>query len=437
MSLAFSEAPADRVVQRVGTSANVGFIYTDLTGTLEVDVVAYGTTTEVVSWHNAPIIVDLPSVKVAQANNVPCGGPYALRIRDAVSGTVTSSRAFYVGAVFVGLGQSGMSNMWAVSSSPPTPESQTKAFLSGSWGAPAGNGLIKLGNLLKASLGVPIGFVCSAIGGTSMLSYTSQSGLGYWLDLASGSPFAQFLSTMSASWTQGAEGLLLDQGEQDMTGAYGYLYPCGVQEFSKRARVSSGNGTTVSNKLFIVVTGNYPGQAAANVSSIRRGQIRAADFVDAPVISCCRYDLATSDGIHATAAENEVIAARINQAVKYAYALDTKAAIGPKITAASKSGTTVSVDVTHAAGATALVQASSGTPTGFRFTTDNFASTLTPTGFSITSGTRMQFTFATAPTAMDYGYGNIAFDTHVITDDVTLGGKGCPLQPTTDTVPIA
>lgn len=428
-----AEAPAGRVVQREGTlfdHANVGILYGGVSGTLLVDAVNYGTTTEVVSWTAPTGVQVFDWGTIAEVPGVPCGGPYAYRLKDN-GGAATSSVPFWVGDVSIGGGQSNERNMWCVSSSPPTPHADTKMFSGGSWVTPTGNGLTTRMNAMRAATGVPQGYLDCAIGGSAVLPYGAGAN-GYWLNPTTG-PFQNFQSVMSASWCQCARIIFFSGGEQDATSDQsGTYFGCGMKDLWQKMTQASGNGR-VHSQMILTVMGDYiaTGLTDANVQKVRAAQLWSRYFCPGIVTAPSNYDLARTDGVHFTAASYETKGRREAQAYAAYLGLATPTAVGPEITGASWASGALTIAVHLAPGSTTLRQASSGTPTGFRFTTDDFVTTMTPTSFTLGADT-IAFGLPSKPTAFDYGYGNIAADTHVISDDVFPQGDslGCPLQPT-------
>ena len=317
--------------------------YTGSPTSIEARVVEDGTSTAVVDWTE---IDAAPSGgSFSEDLTVPQGGWYNVQVRFGNDTGVVSngSNRWGVGVCVFMIGQSNMLDMKAVSSSPPAADPLVSMHFSGVWAAPAGNGLIALGNALVSALSLPVGLIEYAVSGTAISTWDPGT-----------------------SWTSAAAGLaaaggdcafvLWHQGESDaIAGTSKSSYKTSLAAVYAQCLAATGRSAAelpfLIGLLGIVTSPPYSTETDATWQAIQDAHVEFCDETTGAYLAGNFVDLAHTDGLHYTGAAYETIAARYAQTILRLSGAASYFGAGPRLSSATFSGTTMRAHIAHAGGA--------------------------------------------------------------------------------------
>lgn len=356
------------IIQRqsgVGSLALAG-TYTDGSGaptSIQARVVLDGTSTEVLTWTTIDV-APAGGTFSGTLSGIPEGGWYNIEVRFGNDTGVTdaSTNKVGVGAWYLCIGQSlqvrpfntggstdGVSTVRCISSAQATstiaPKNTLAALPSGTLGA------AKLANDLVSALGIPIGLIDGAVGGTSVTQWDGNP-LSTYLDAA--------VDTVNAIGGK-IEGVLIDIGQTDASlgvaqATYsGSLYD-NADSVVKMLRANVTNASGKSNlPVFLGLVGrsNIAGTTDARMEAIRDAQrallASAPDFYWGSHVA----DIDLTDDVHPTAAGFEKIAARYAQSILYTLGEVAYPGKGPSIASSAFADDTsevIDVTISHLGG---------------------------------------------------------------------------------------
>lgn len=461
-ALTVNDFIADRIFQRVGTSKTVPVTgtYAGPATSIQARAVPVGTSLASTAYAWSDIAATLDAGNFSGALAVPQGGWYVLQVRDGVNSAVNAAgaRKFSVGVLVALLGQSNMEKLSLLLRVYPLVDLLTRRFATNAWTfvgnfdltgtyppntpistygstyaypSPNGDGVTRFVNYLRAALGVPVGTLEYAVGGSSVASW--QPG---------GAQYVTFSAALAASGGD-CEAAIYLQGEADAAAnTSDATYKAGLLGLRNALHASTGRNATNFN-LGIVVLGPGDGFAAVGrMGAIRKAQLEFIAQTPGVYLSSSATDgdLAT-DAIHFTVQSQE------RQGKRYALGLAGRlgasayGAEGPHITGATRSGATVTVAIAQNGG-TSLMDGAGGTTgtglTGFRVFNDGTPVTI---GSKTISGNNVVLTLASTPAGavtLDYAmtdapFGNPMVPAAALYDNRTVPGDsiGVPLQPCT------
>lgn len=285
-------------------------------------------------------------------------------------------------------------------------QSNMKGFFSAQTGST--NGGERAGVVLLDSFwgGTRNWMMDGATGGTSVRFMSGISGADdWWLNMDTGErgvPFLRFLEIMGACGQGNIRAIIDASGESDAGN-------CTREEF-KAAQLAKWAimGASASRPVIQILLGRKTPESAA-YQTIRQAQKElAAENPSFVHIAPEKIDLALTDTIHLTDAAYATCATRtIRKTLKVLGETVTGGIDGPRITAVSRSGATLTVTITHDTG-------TDFTPTsaisGFVFF-DNTTEIAISSAVR-TNSTTITLTLASAPTqtsqSLYYGYGSLA-----------------------------
>jgi hypothetical protein len=175
--VAAAELPANRVYQR---SSGVSLVplsgtYTGAASAVSARVIDAVTSVEAKTWTT---VAAAPTGNTWSGTlSVPQGGWYRIQYRLAAETTAiyTAVNQFGVGDIWMFAGQSQQARMSTLSSFPPTPDTRTVYFISGTtWTVPGvtagtnGNGAITFLNRMRATTTVPQACIQVSVEGTAI-----------------------------------------------------------------------------------------------------------------------------------------------------------------------------------------------------------------------------------------------------------------------------
>ncbi len=332
------------------------------------------------------------------------------------------------------LGQSVMSNMWLLSSSPPTPNPNTYMWNGAAWVAPTGNGLITFANKVQSVSGQDVRILPYAVGGSGLTGDANDGTHGWWLDPSAGGIYGQFITALALSGGA-CDMVLWDQGQNDsqMVGYTEYISALATL----KTRIDAQLGVSVP--FVAAVTGNYKANGI-NIGDIRQAQLTWGGSIAGPAY----YDLPTEpSGVHPTAISNQSLGLRWARSALNVMGLDTHTAQGPKIANASRSGLNVTVNVTLNGG-TGLWPGNPATSlSGFEISDDGFYTTIPITSAAIIAPNTTQILLALGTTPrgicqLRYLWGQYADASNCVFSNTNPYGDiyGLPMIPTKATIQI-
>lgn len=397
---------------------------------------------------------------------------HRLEVRDAINHAVTAAgvNRFFVGAIWLKVGQSNTVNMPTTPHNYPLgskssieykggafmrvgnindafpPNTRGLGYVAGGYpsstrdaGSRLGDAWVYIVNLMSEALGVAVCLVECATGGQS---------IDYWMNGAAG---WTNLTTNLAAVGGDCEGATLYQGESDSGMAYAtYLSKLGTLQ--SQLHVATGRNAATF-KMGIVSLGavslasSYSGASDTKTGKTRSAQAYFAHNTPGAFFAASNHDCKTSDGVHVVKDSYAALGPRIGQSAAAAYGLGLSGA-GPHVTSATRSGVTVTVNLVHAGG-TALLDGAGGNGaalTGHRFFDAGAADAQIAYTTSLIVGDTLQFTLASEPVGVltyDYAMTNAPHSSDPTTsqtdpvfascvyDNVPLinNPRGCPLQP--------
>lgn len=384
-SVGVVDYPNQRVYQRLGTSRSV-----PISGTcagnpsiLQWRVVDHTSGTGVTAW--ATLLTNPPASWNTDIT-IPQGGWYKVQVRCGVDNTksATTSNKMGVGIVIGMFGQSNMVNrkdtsgglrplgdkraVWYNSTNtayervgnindnaPANTEASNSALYNTSPGVTVqtsvnGDGFVFTANLISQGVNAPVCQVFHALGGTTISQW--QPGQSLW---------NAFVAKVAA--VGGMEAAIYHQGESDATSNTKSSYKTSLANI--HAGLKAVTGRTNSNFKFGIIilgTGPYSGSAPGKFGVIRAAQIEYATQTAGAYISSSAHDTATgADTVHIGGDFNKIARKDAKSFLWKVEGVGTNSD-GPKVTSASRSGTTVTLTVTHAGGA-ALTDGAGGSGT--------------------------------------------------------------------------
>lgn len=451
------------VFQRVGTSKSITIsgTYTGSPDAIQARVVDASTGAAMVDW--ATIAAAPTGGVFAGAIAVPQGAWYKLQVRDSVNTAITAAgtNKFGVGMVVGMIGQSNMvalGNAYSVFplSDPRVVEFKPSAYhrigqindayppstVSGGYpdftsDGTRADGITFIGNLIAKHIGIPVAFIERAIGGTRLDEY--------WL-------------TGQAGWTAFAAAVTAAGGDMEMClwyqGESSAHYRSTAQMVSELGALQSQlhtlTGRTSANFKFGVMSlgpGSYDSSLEGEFGNMRSAQVQFATGTAGAFLLGAVHDTSTGgDVVHLTSAEISRISKRVAKTVLFQCGYGTSGA-GPRITGASRSGTSVTINIAHSGG-TALTDGAGGAGgslSGFEFKDAGAGGAAIAYSGATISGNTVALTLASAPVgalSMSYAMMNVphgtlsavvaasvVYDNAIYDTGLTNSTIGCPLQP--------
>lgn len=432
-SLTITEYANQRVFQRKGTTLDIPVIgtYTGSPYAIQARVVDATTGNAITSWTTIALN-PTGGTYLGALTGVPQGYWYKLQVRDGANVNITAAanNKFGIGMWVMMIGQSNMVNMPGGNLKYPLghPASVEYDSASSSFkrigniksGFPAntpystygdgfttegnrGDAIVYIANTLVANLGIPVCLANKAVGGTQIAS---------WMVGASNSNWTA-VPTLLNSFEKDAELWLWLQGESDaatMSRATMVSYLGTLHTQIKNQVANAGRAANqVKFGIFSLGPGSYQGSVEGDFGKMRLAHLDyALNTAGAFLVTCC-YDGKTADGVHMDGASFNPIGLRAAKSIAKQYGFGT-ASEGPKVSSASRSGTTVTVNITHSGG-TALMDGTgntSGTGIGGFQVYDNGVE-MTPITGAITGPSTVTLTLPSTPTGpvtMSFGLMN-------------------------------
>lgn len=451
--LTVSDYSNQQVFQRVGTSKDilVSGTYTGPASIVQARAVAYGTpVSNGGGWAN--IVMSPTGGSYSGYLSVPQGGWYNIQVRDAVNPLVSASGSnkWGVGSIIAVCGQSNMYHLFTTPTSYPLGDPLCIDFDGTNWERlgnindtfPVGtlypsyvsytaessfisDGLVNFANRLRSASGYPIATIAFAQAGSNIASWLSG---GNW----------DGLSARIASVGGDIEGMVWLQGESDASGTAAY-YKTSLGTLHSQLHTATGRNST-SFKFGIVTLGQGTTgwTAEGNMGKIRQAQIEYINENAGAFYAGTVQDFSLSDSIHITGTGLAHVGNRYAFGLHRALTGNTNVAKGPVISSASRSGSTVTVTISHNGG-TALADGIGGSGSsllGFRVFDGGTPCTITATSIS---GATVSLTLSATPSGavtLDYGMENAPFGStvspvNVLYDNQSIPGEtlGLPLQP--------
>ncbi len=347
-AIAFTDFADRQVIQRAAgaTSRTVTLSggYTGSPGAIEYRLVEDGTDTPV-AGHDWQTLDGAPGGGSFSGDvSVPQGGWYNIDLRFAGGGAplFAGTNRWGVGMNVFMLGQSNMSNMKDVSSSPPAADALVAMMASGTWAAPAGNGVIALGNALASALSIPVGLIEYGVSGSAISDWDPGS---YWTAALAG---------LEAAGGD-CELVLWHQGESDaIAGTSKPSYKASLAAVYGQCLAATGRTAAqlpfLVGLLGIVTSPPYSSETDATWQAIQDAHLEFCAETATAYVAGNFVDLAHGGQLHYTAAGYEAVAARYAQSILKLLGLVSSSGAGPRIAAASISGATVSVHLAHEGG---------------------------------------------------------------------------------------
>ena len=350
---------------------------------------------------------------------VPQGGWYKAQYRLTTEPTAvhTASNIFGVGDIWMLAGSSQQARMSSLINAAPVPDDLTVYFTGGAaWDPPGvvagtgGNGGIRFLNLMRAATNVPQACVQVSVEGTAITDWEAGD--------------AAYLTASNRLTQLGGVAGILWQG-----GGTGIGTVTRADYKTRLAALRTGLQSAGTVQRFAVHPLMHRTNAADTDAATQ--EARRADFEyiseNTGVVNLGWVpDVPLSDDTNQTAAGSELMAYTYAHSLLYAMGVEPVSNLGPAITAASRSGTAVSLSVQHRSG-TALKINSGGTATGFqvfpRGTVHSDAASLPVSSISLGAAS-ITLTLASDPaTALDvyYQYGRFDASSPVFDNTQALG----------------
>lgn len=290
------------------------------------------------------------------------------------------------------------------------------------WGAPSssyggnrefvgsqGDGPIMLSGLIAAGLNTRVRVVNRAVIGSSIDS---------WISIANGGPASNnYWETFAAAVTNLATQLettpasllrmvVMQQGETDahtMTASQ-WTAKCAIVH--AQCKALAGNRSDFLFGVYSLGPGSFNGSTEGEFGKMRAAQVAYATGTSGAFYAGSTYDAATGDVVHIDSPSFNRIDRRAGKAALYALGATSAATgrggngAGPRITDATRSGSLITVNISHAGG-NALQDGGGGAGaalTGFRVF--DGASQVAISATAITSPTTIQLTLASTPSGV-------------------------------------
>lgn len=209
--IALTDVPSRKIFQRdAGLSTgpvSLSGTYTGPACAVQGQIVAASDGSVIVDWMT---VAASPSggTWTGSVTGLTYGGAYKAKARCAsfLSPTVSGSNSFYMGDVWIGDGQSNMSNMIRQQNTPPASNAATAWFNGTNWVAPQGNGAIAMLNFVNDQTGIPQGIVDGSHGGAGIAALLPGAITGYYEAL---------IVDLTNATGGKSRGMLLGLGESD------------------------------------------------------------------------------------------------------------------------------------------------------------------------------------------------------------------------------
>ena len=346
--ISFADFTDGQVIQRAaGATSRIVTLSGSYTGSptaIEYRIVGDGTDTPI-AGHDWTVLDAAPSGGAFSGDvDVPQGGWYNIGLRfSGGAGPVFSGASRWgVGVNVFMIGQSNMSKMKDVSSSPPTANALVSMVASGSWAAPAGNGVIALGNALATALTLPVGLIDYAVGGTAIASWDPG---GSWSAAAGG---------LSAAGGD-CEFVLWQQGESDALAATSKAsYKASLATVYDQCRAATGRSAGelpfLVGTLGRVTSPPYSTETDATWQAIKDAQVEFCAETTGAALAGNLVDLPHADQLHLTGLGYEMLAARYARSILRSLGQVPFGGLGPRIASATMDGATVRVRLSHDGG---------------------------------------------------------------------------------------
>lgn len=461
------------VLQRVGTSktVNVQVAYTGSPTAIQVRAVDYDSGAPITAWTST---TGTPTGGTASVPLViPQGKNYRLQSRDSVNTALTSNGTmrFGVGIINLNCGQSNAYNSYNTADKYPTTDAKSTFEWDKANGifrrsghipvpdtfpknslyptnytsyvtpnsANKGDGPIFWGNIVSDALGVPVLNVLLAVSGSSIDQWMPPTppATNCWTNVVNA------LAAIGGD----AEHVTWHQGEQNALGMTKATYAGKLATL--HANFMSAVGRTSSNfkmGIMAVGVGPYNGSTPGQFGNIRAAHVEYGNSTAGAYLMSTAHDgyTGSSDTVHLEKTSLSKIWRRAGKTTAYQYGVGTSGA-GPRITGATRSGTTVTVAIAHSGGSS-LQDGAGGTGgalTGFQFfdagaagaeiayTSAIVGNTIVLTLASAPVGAlTMSFAMQDAPhgtpTSQGFTPASCVYDNATYLNSGTLG---CPLQP--------
>jgi hypothetical protein len=446
--VAGDELPNRRVYQRVSGASVIAIsgTYTGAVSSVEARVIDSATSSEVVTWTTVSALASGPSEFSTEFStefgasggpqngvwngslSVPQGGWYKLQYRLSASpaAVFTSTNILGVGDIWMLAGYGQQARMSTLANAAPTPDAKT-VYLNAdaSWTLPGvvagtgGNGGIRFLNLMRAATNVPQACLQVSVEGVSILDWE-----------ATDAAYTTAESRLTAVGT--IAGLLWQQGGSDI----GVVTRADYK--GRLGTLFSGLGSAATIQRFAIFPLMQRLNAADTDANTQEARLADYEYLSANTATINLGwvpDISLSDDVNQTAVGSEQIAYSYAHALLYALDAEPVANIGPAITAASRSGTAVTLTVQHRAGT--AVKINTGTQaTGFqvfpRGAAQNDANALAIASIALNPATIVITLSADPGSAVDVYYQWGRFDAaSPVFDNTTALGRtiGNALQP--------
>lgn len=346
------EFAVDRIFQRVGTAKTITFTgsYTNVATAIDIQIIDASSLNIIIPWttlQTAPVGGTFSgTLSVPQYNGWM---KWMVRAHNNQNTSTTSTNKFGVGALILLTGQSNMAGLWAkVSGSPPTPTDNSRRYAGNGWRAinaafvtgevvdgfnsgRGGDGICQLANQLHTLLGVNVGLLEYAVGGTSSAQW-APGGTMYVQTIGPGSvaPFGITYVDVGSD----AEAVFHYQGESDaVNNVSGATWQANV------ALTYSGFQGIMRSPLpfgiqYLGWAISYPGVTDTNWSTIKNAQLSYIAGAGPNVYSAAYGmdgTLQTPPLIHYSPASYVHFANRLSQSYAYYLGLTTYGAAGPSV----------------------------------------------------------------------------------------------------------
>lgn len=423
-----TELTPKRVYQRTNASATipVSGTYTGAASAVSARIINAATSAEVVGW--TTVAASPASGTWSGTLSVPQGGWYKIQYRLAAvpAAVFTSINVIGVGDIWLFAGESQQARMSTLVNAPPTPDEKTVVFTGGtSWTLPGeiagtgGNGVIKFLNLMTAVTNIPQACIQASVEGTSILDWESAD-----------AAYTTAVSRLSAVGS--VAGVLWHQGGTGI----GTITRADYKTRLAALRTGLQSAATVARfGLFPLMNRTTAADSDFFTQEIRRGHYEYLTENPGTINLGWVPDVAMADDVNQTAVGSEAIATSYAHALLYAMGLETVNALGPVITGATRSGTTITLTVQHRSG-TSLKTNTGTAATGFqvfpRGTPHSDASDLAISSVTLNAATIVLVLTTDPATAVDvyYEYGRFTSASPVYDNTTFLGDtRGNALQP--------
>jgi|GEM_PF-6799882 len=289
---------------------------------------------------------------------VPQGGWYKLQYRldEDPAAVYTAANTVAVGDVWMLAGQSQQNRMSILVNAPPTPDDRT-AYYTGAadWTLPGvvagtgGNGVVRFLNLMVSYTTVPQAVVQVSVDDTAIT------------DWEAGDP--AYLTAVTRLTSLGAvSGILWNQGGTGI----GTITKADYKTRLAALRTGLSGAATVQRfGVFPLMNRSNTADSDFFTQETRRAHYEYLAENSTVVNLGWVPDVPLSDDINQTASGSELIAYAYAHALLFAMGTETVHNLGPSITGASRTGTTITLTVQHRAGS--ALKTNTGSPaTGFQ-----------------------------------------------------------------------